>query len=89
MSQMRYRLVQLSTSRWTMNLCGELEGMWKEPVVNGMFWGMTNTKRGNQDNRIFGPGFETKETHEYRINMRHSRFRQLMTRLSDNNEMPI
>jgi hypothetical protein len=39
-----------------MNLWGELEGMWKEPVVDGMFWGMT--KKHNQDNRIFVPGFD-------------------------------
>jgi len=39
-------------------MCGETEGMWKEPVVNGMFWGMANTKRGNQDNRLFEPGFD-------------------------------
>jgi len=31
----------------------------------------------------------TQETRGYRINIRHSRFRQLMTRSSDNNEMPI
>jgi hypothetical protein len=35
-----------------MNLWGKLEGMWKQPVVDGMFWGMTKkTHSRKQDIR--------------------------------------
>jgi hypothetical protein len=76
---MRYRLGQLSTAKkWV-----DDESVWwngRNVEGTGRERGITNTKTGNQDNRIFGPGFDTGPFW-ISLNVKHSRFRQLLTQI--------
>jgi hypothetical protein len=63
---MHYSLGQLSQSvKWVDDeVSDELEGVWKEPVVVSMFWGMTqkHTQKKRQNRWILGTGFDNTGT---------------------------